>query len=162
MEEVQTVHRQENHCTVHSVEVELGGDDPPLPTVDELDGSVHGSDVDGEGAENNSVEHRLHFLVHEVVAGWWLVIRTLEGLVGEVAKDELDGEDHVDGDGDHLENNTAQHNSTTLFWILVVTGSDGGEGTTNTLNGECNEISSEEDDGIWKWGSRISPDSKVN
>jgi hypothetical protein len=150
VEEVQAVHRQEDHGTVHSVEVELGGDDPALPTVNELDGSVHGSDVDGEGAKSDSVEHRLHFLVHEVVSGWWLVVRALEGLVVEVTEDELDGEDHVDGDGDHLKYNTAQHNSAAIFWVLVVTGSDSGEGTTNTLNGKCNEISGEEDDGIWK------------
>ena len=149
VEEVQAVHRQEDHSTVHCVEVELGCNDPPFPAVDELDSSVHRSDVDGEGAESRSEEYRLHVLVHEVVTGWWLVIWALEGLVGEVTVDELDGEDHVDGDGNHLEDDTAQHDSTTLFWVPVVTSSDGGNGSTNTLNGEGNNISGEEDDGIY-------------
>ena len=138
VEEVQAVHRQEDHSTVHSVEVEFGGDDPPLPTVDELDSPVHGSHVDGEGAESSTGKHCLHVLVHEVVASWWLAIRALEGSVGEVTPDELDGKDHVDGDSKHLEDDTAQHDSTTLFWVLVVTSGDGGNGTTNTLNREGN------------------------
>ena len=150
MEEVQAEHRQEDHGTVHSVEVELCGDDPTRPTVGELDGSVHGSDVDGEGAEGNSEKHRLHLLVHKVIAGWWLVMWALEGFVGEVTVEKLDGEDHVDGNGDHLEDNSAQHDSTAHFWVLVVTSSDGSEGTTDTLNGESDHISGEEDDGIWR------------
>jgi len=150
VEEVQAEHRQEDHGTVHSVEVDFGGDDPAFSTVDELDGSVHGSDVEGEGAESRSKEHRLHVLVHEVAADWWLVIRTLEGLVGEITVDELDGEDHVDDDGEQLEDNTAQHDFTTLFWFLIVISNDGGECTTNALNGESDKISSEKDDGIWR------------
>jgi len=148
VEEVQAEHRQEDHGTVHRVEVELGGDDPAGPTVGELDGSVHGSDVDGEGTEGDSEKHHLHLLVHKVVAGWWLVIWTLEGFVGEVTVEELDGEHHVEGDGDHLEDNTAQHDSTAHLWVFVVTGGDGSEGTTDTLNGEGDHISGEEDDGI--------------
>jgi hypothetical protein len=148
VEEVQGVHRQKDHGTVHSVEVEFGGDDPTLPSVGELDGSVHGSDVDSEGAESTSVEHRLHLLVHEVVAGWWLVVRALEGLVGEITDDEFDSEDHIDGDGDHLEDDTAQHDSTTHFRVPVVTGGDCSDGTANTLNGEGDDISGEEDNGV--------------
>ena len=58
------MHRQEDYDTVHSVELKLG-DDPALPTIDEPDGSVHGSDVDGKGAESNSEERRLYFLPHD-------------------------------------------------------------------------------------------------
>lgn len=148
MEEIQAVHRQEDHGTVHSVEIEFGGDNPALPTVDKLNGSIHRSDVDGEGTERNSEEHRLHFSVHEVIAGWRFVVRALEGLVADVTEDELDGEDHVNGDGDHLEENAAQHDPATLFWVLVVTSSDGCEGATDTLNSERDEISGKEDDGI--------------
>jgi len=54
VEEVQAVHRQEDHGTVHSVEVEFGGDDPALPTVGELNCPVNGSDIDGDGAESRS------------------------------------------------------------------------------------------------------------
>lgn len=148
MEEIQAVHRQEDHSTVHSVEVELSGDDPALPTVNKLDGSIYGSDIDCEGAESNSEEHRLHFLVQEVVTSGWFVIRTLEGLVVDVTEEELDGEDHVDGDGEHLEDNATQHDSATLSWIPIVTSSDGGERTTNTLNGKRDKVSGEKDDGI--------------
>ena len=150
VEDVQGKHHEEDHGTVHSVEVDLGGDDPALPTVDELDRSVNRPDIEREGGESRSEEGSLHVLVHEVVAAWWLVIRAREGLVGEVTVDELDGEAHVECDGDHLEDDTAQHDSTTLFRVLVVTGGDGGEGTTNTLNGKGDKISSEEDDRIWK------------
>jgi len=102
VEEVQAEHCQEDHDTINSIEVDFGGDDPALPTVDEFDGSVYGSNsnVEAEGAEGRSEEHRLDVLIHEVVPGWWLVDRTLEGLVGEVTTDELDAEDHVDGDGE--------------------------------------------------------------
>lgn len=150
MEEVEAEHRQEDHGTIHSVEVEFSGDDPAGPTICEFDGSVHGSDVDGEGAEGNSKKHRLHLLVHEVVAGRWLIVRTLEGFVVEVTVEKLDGEDHVHGDGDHLEDNAAQHDSTAHCWIFVVTSGDGSEGTTDTLNGESDHIGGEEDDGIWR------------
>jgi len=54
VEEVQAEHRQEDHGTVHSVKVEFCGDDPALPTVNELNGPIHGSDVDSEGAKNRS------------------------------------------------------------------------------------------------------------
>jgi len=157
VEKVQGEHHKKDHGTVHSVEVELGGDDPALPTVDELDGSVNGPDIEGEGGKSRSEEGSLHILVHEVVTAWRLVIRTLEWLVGEVTVDELDGETHVEGDSDHLEDDTAQHDSTTLFWILVITGGDGGEGTTDTLNGEGDEISGEEYDRIWRWGGESGP-----
>ena len=106
VEGVQAVHREENHSTIHNVEVDLGGDDPAVPTVGELNGSVHRSNIDGERTEGSSEEHHLHFLVQEVVAGRWFVVRALEGLVVEVAEDELDGEDHIDCDGNHLEDDT--------------------------------------------------------
>jgi len=153
VEEVQGIHHEEDHGTVHSVEVELGGDDPALPTVDELDRSVDGPDIEGEGGESRSKERSFHVLVHEVVPAWWFVIRALERFVGEVTVDKLGGKAHVEGDGDHLEDDTAQHDSTTLFWVLVITGGDGGKGTTNTLNGEGDKIGGEEDDGICGWGS---------
>lgn len=148
MKEIQGEHCQENHTTVHSVEVEFGGNNPALPTVGKLNGSIHRPDVDDEGTERSSEEHRLHFLVHEIVAGWWLVVRALEGLVADVTEDELDGEDHINGDGDHLEENAAQHDPAAQFWVLVATCSDGCEGTTNTLNSEGDEISGKEDNGI--------------
>jgi hypothetical protein len=47
-----------------------------------------------------------------------------------------------------LEENAAQHDPAAQFWVLVVTGGDGGEGTSNTLNSERDEISGKEDDGI--------------
>lgn len=148
VEDVQTVHRQDDHSTIHSIEVEFSGNDPAVPTIGELDGSVHGPDVDGEGAESSPVEHHLHSLVQEVVTGWRVVIRPLERLVIEVTEDELNGEDHVDGDGDHLEDDTAQHDLSTRFWVFIVASGGGGNCTTNTLDGESDEISSEEDDGI--------------
>ena len=152
VEEVQAVHRQEDHGTVHNVEVELCGDNPALhpalPTIDKFDGSIHGSDVDGEGTESNSEEHRLHFPVHEVVARGWFVVRALEGLIADVTEDKLDGEYHVNGDGDRLEEDAAQHDPATLLRILVVTSSNCSEDTTNTLNGERDQISGKEDEGI--------------
>ena len=148
MEEVQAVNRQDNHGTVHNVEVDFGGDDSSIPAIGELDGSVDGSDVDGERAEGGSKEHHLHFLVQEVVASWRVVIRTLEGLVVEVTIDEFDGEEHICGDGNHLEDDAAQHDSATHRWVLVVTSGSSGDGTTDTLNGERDNISGEEEDGI--------------
>jgi len=41
-----------------------------------------------------------------------------------------------------------QHDSATHRWVLMVTSGSGGDGTTNALNGERDDISSEEDDGI--------------
>ena len=150
MEEVQAVHCQDDHGTIHSIEVKFGGDDPARPAVGELNGSVHGSDVEGESAESGTIEHCLHVLVHEIVAGWWFVIRALEGPVGEVAEDELDGKGRVDGDCDHLEDNTAQHDSTAHVWVLVVSSGNCGKSTTDTLNSEGDNICGEEDDGIWR------------
>jgi len=47
-----------------------------------------------------------------------------------------------------LENNATQHDSATLFWVLVVTGGDSCDCTTDTLNSESDNISGEEDDCI--------------
>ena len=96
---------QEDHGTIHDGKVDFSSD--AVPTIGELDDSVHGSDADGEGADGSSDEHQLRFLVQNVVASGWFVISSLEGLVVQVAGDELNGEDRVDGDGDHLEDYTA-------------------------------------------------------
>lgn len=162
MEDIQAVHRQNNHNTIHSVEVDLSGHDPAVPTIGEFDGSVHGSGVDREGAKRGSTEHHLHLLVQEVVARWWVTIRPLEGHVVDVTEDELDGEDHVEGDGNHLENDTAQHNFSTRPWVLdVVTGGCGSNDTTNTLNCEGDNISGEKDDGIWRVRRMINLNSET-
>ena len=161
VEDVQTVHREDNHGTIHSVEVDFSGDDSAVPTVGKLDSSVHGPDVDGEGAESCSNEHHLHILVQNVVAGRWVVVPPLEGLVAEVTEDELDGEDHVDGDGNHLEDDATQHDFSTQFRVLVVTGGGGSNGTTNTLNGEGDHISGKEGDRIWRARRMINPNSET-
>jgi hypothetical protein len=80
------------------------------------------------------------------VTGRWVVDRPLEGLVVEVSVNELEGEGHVEGDGDNLENDTAQHDFSTHFWVLVITCGSGSNGTTDTLNGNGDKIGSEEDD----------------
>lgn len=41
MEDVQTVHRGDDHGAIHDVEVQFVLDDPTFPAVDELNGSVN-------------------------------------------------------------------------------------------------------------------------
>ena len=48
MEEIQTVHRGDDHGTIHDVEVQFVCDDPPLPTIDKLDGPVHRPELEGQ------------------------------------------------------------------------------------------------------------------
>lgn len=43
MEDVQTEHSGDYHGAIHDVEVQLGGDNPTIPAVDKLDGSVYRS-----------------------------------------------------------------------------------------------------------------------
>ena len=52
VEEVQAVHRSDDHGAVHDVEVQFVTDDPAIPAVDELDGSVHRS-----GLEESEIRH---------------------------------------------------------------------------------------------------------
>lgn len=41
MEDVQAEHRSEDHGTIHDIKVQLGRDDPTIPTIAKLDGSIY-------------------------------------------------------------------------------------------------------------------------
>ena len=126
----------------------MGSYDSAIPTIGELDGSINRPDVDSKGAERGPKEHRLHFPVQEVATGGWIVVRTLEGLVIEVTVNELDSEEHVNGNGNHLEDDTTQHDFPSHIWVLVVTGGGGCYGATNALDAEGNQVSGQEGDGV--------------
>ena len=59
VENVQAKHRGDDHGAVHDVEIQFILDDPTLPAVDKLNGSVHRS---GLGDQSYCVEIRLSLL----------------------------------------------------------------------------------------------------
>jgi hypothetical protein len=104
-------------------------------------------DVYQKRAERSSQQHQLGVLVH-VATGVGRVFTALEGFVVPEPIDELDRQRHIDRDGEHLEDDTAQHDPSTFVGVRMIPGRNSCEGSADTLDTQGHEISGDEHDGI--------------
>jgi len=151
VENVQAERCDNEHSTVEDVEVPFRSDDVSRPTVSEFDDTVHRSDIDQNRAGSNTDKHQLHVLVKVVVSGRRKVVGALEGLVVEVTDQEFNRQSHVQSNGDHLEDNTAQHDVAPQVGAsvrIIARGSGSSKSTSDTLNAQCNKIGTTEDNGV--------------
>ena len=105
-------------------------------------------DVYHKRTEHGPHQRQLYVVIQRVATGCGAVVMALEGFVVPEPVDKLNRQSHIDRDGDHLEDNTTQHNPSTFLGALMIPGRDRCEGSANTLDSQGDEISSDEHDGI--------------
>lgn len=98
--------------------------------------------------EGRSHQHQLHVVVQREATRCGTVVAALEGFVVREPTEEFDRQCHIDRDGGHLEDDTAQHDPPTFVGVRVVPGRDRCEGTADALDAQSYEISGDEHDGI--------------
>ena len=168
MEDVQAVHRSDDHGAIHDVEVQFILDDPTFPAVDKLNSSVHRPgledqsyrmgigisladvpDVYHKRAERGSHQHQLHAVVQRVATRCESIVTTLEGFVVPEPIYKLNRQPHIDRNGEHLEDDATQHDPSTFLGVLMIPGRDRCKASANTLDTQGHEISGNEHDGIY-------------
>ena len=105
-------------------------------------------DVYHKRTECGSHQHQLHIVVQRVAIRCGSVVTALEGFVVPEPIDELNRQYHIYRDGEHLEDDTTQHDSSTLLGVLMIPGCNRREGSADTLDAQSHEISGDEHDGI--------------
>ena len=96
--------------------------------------SLDTPDVYQEGTERSSNQHHPRAAVHRGTAGCGNVVTTIEWFVAPEPADELNRQRHIDRDGKQLEDDTTQHDPSTLLGIFVVRGRDRRKGSADTLD----------------------------
>ena len=105
-------------------------------------------DVYKKRTEGRSHQHQLHVVVQREVARCGTVVTALEGFVVQETTEKFDGQCHIDRDCGHLEDDTAQHDSSTFLGVRMVPGRNRCEGTADALDAQSHKISGDEHDGI--------------
>jgi len=152
VEKVERVYRQHDHSSVAYIEVHLGPDDVPVPPVRELDCSVDRSDEYAGRVEAEREHHDFQPFA------WHVAVRIILGLrlvadhwpVAKVAPEEFHCEEDVDGDGEHLKNDTTEHDMGTLIRIGQCQRS-GGDRSSDGLYDKGDNVKAAENDCIPHW-----------
>ena len=61
MEDIEREHRQEDWCAVEHIEVDLGRDNLPCPSICKFDGSINGADEHPNSHNPHAKEHQAEF-----------------------------------------------------------------------------------------------------
>ena len=141
VEDVQAVHRGNDHCAIHDIEDQIYFVQMGLSLL-------HTPDIYHERSKRAPCRHILHVAVQHATARQGSFTTVPEWFVVPEPIEKLDRQDHVDCDCEHLENNATHHDSSTLLDIFMVPSSDRRKGPTDTLNAQRHEISSYKHNGI--------------
>jgi len=162
MKDIQGKHGEEDSKSIKDIEVCLGGDDPAIPTITQLNSTVDRSNEKKQGTEGESDYHQLEVLVglrsprsqnfaldtHELDA---LAVSSLAyGPVLVEPDEELDCEERVEGDSNHLNDDAPKHDVTAVFSSLMSICARS-HPSSYCLNDKGDQVDATEDDCVKPW-----------